>query len=334
MLLPECGRGRRHRWQEVTAGYPGADDLPSDPDGAGRYGAAVGMYDVRCLVSGLVLTGDAMAVLLRRTVSGYQPVTLGIAGTYDHQGSIDGIVEDAGTDLVLDAFVGWIGSGRFVVDADALGVDPEPPRDIEELLWLVERGGLSLGPDAVFDRPVVTLDGEVVAMALIARPVWDALSAAHPTGGVSVRAGFERVFGRPGVAAQIYGDRLTQFAEPVRQLAAVADVLAARGWAWAPPAEPAQRYPTELGMRYPAADRRECLAEARRDLADVAILRAVFDEYEAALAGAEPEPAGDSEPPTGDRLAEISALLEQVSSLQVRTAVAIEAPDPSGGPPG
>jgi hypothetical protein len=87
-------------------------------------------------------------------------------------------------------------------------------------------------------------------------------------------------------------------------------------------------------MRYPAADRRECLAEARRDLADVAILRAVFDEYEAALAGAEPEPAGDSEPPTGDRLAEISALLEQVSSLQVRTAVAIEAPDPSGGPPG
>jgi hypothetical protein len=240
----------------------------------------VGSYDVRCLVTGLVLRGDVTAVPLRRTAGGYEPVTLGIAGAYDGFGSIDSIAGDRGTEPVLDAFTSWMGAGRFVVDAEALAIDPEPPQDVEELLWLFERSGLSLGSDPVFDRPVVTLDGDVVTMALIAQPVWNALTAAHPAAEASVRGSFERVFGRSGVAAELYGDRLAPFAEPIRQLAAVADFLAARGQAWAPPAEPHQRYPTDLGMQYSVAEWRECLAEARRDLGDVAILRPVFDEHE------------------------------------------------------
>ena len=239
----------------------------------------MGFYDCRCMVTGVSLHGiDASVVVLRRAGDAYQPITLGIAGTYDRYGSIDGITEDTNTDLVLTYFRDRLRDGRFVVDTDYLKIEAESPfTDIEELLWCFERNSLCFGDAAWAPDPVATLDGAQVFFALIAQPVWDALAATVIPTQRSAHVWFERLFGESPTAGEIYRGRLAEVSEPVRQLYVISEFLATRGLVWAPPAEPSQRYPTEYGAQYELG---EFLDEARRDYGEVAAVCAALDEYE------------------------------------------------------
>ena len=93
----------------------------------------VGFYDRRCMLTGLSLYGiDATLVPLLRLPDGYRPVALGIAGTYDRYGAIDGIDEDANTALVRSYFLRRLGDGGFVVE------DPQPLEDIQDRAYFDE----------------------------------------------------------------------------------------------------------------------------------------------------------------------------------------------------
>jgi hypothetical protein len=72
------------------------------------------------MLTGLSLHGiDATLVPLLRLPEGYRAVALGMAGTYDRYGAIDGIDEDANTALVLGYFLRRLGTGRLRADRPA-----------------------------------------------------------------------------------------------------------------------------------------------------------------------------------------------------------------------
>jgi hypothetical protein len=248
----------------------------------------VGFYDCRCMVTGLVLTGETTLVPLRREGDTYRPMALGLSGSYDRYGAVDCIEEDANARLVFDYILDRWRDGRFVVDTEWLHVDDRPPVDIDELVWLVERNCLSFDGDP----PVATLDGRLVTFAMIAQPVWDALAAAGTGSPASLEEQFDRLFADSPPAGEIYRRHLPEVAEQVRQLAAVHDFIAVRGQVWKPTAEPDQPYPTDMGAQYYHPEMRTFLAVARKDLADVAVLRPVFDGYAAKVAEYEAEATG------------------------------------------
>ncbi|NEW37019.1 hypothetical protein GV791_31375, partial [Nocardia cyriacigeorgica] len=111
-------------------------------------------------------------VVLRRVGGDYLPITLGIKGTYDRIGGIDGIHVDLNTELVLRYFVDRYREGRLFADdqtstfeGDALTADS----DIEDLIRLIERTHVAIEDGGY--SPSTVLDGDAVVFALIAQPV-------------------------------------------------------------------------------------------------------------------------------------------------------------------
>jgi hypothetical protein len=241
-------------------------------------GGSMGMWDLRCMVTGLPLTPNdpATAVLLTRTGDGYRPAALGLRGSYNCYGTVDSVVEDVNAGLVWAYALERLADGRLAVGA---GESLEPADTVEHLLEAVERNQLSFASeDLEAVEPAVTLDGETIYHALVYQPVWDGLSASAALDQGPVDGLFGRLFGRSGMAFEIYHGRLAEVSGPIRQLGVVDDFLAARGQGWAPPGEERQRYPVDLGARFSVSELRDFVAEARRDFSDVEVLRTAIDQ--------------------------------------------------------
>ncbi|MGO4648102.1 hypothetical protein AB4305_24530 [Nocardia sp. 2YAB30] len=228
---------------------------------------------------------DATLVVLRRINGNYLPITLGIAGTYDRYGGIDGVHEDLNTELVLRYFFDRYRDGRFFAkdqtstfDGDALTSDS----DIEELLQLVERTHVAID-DEIHDYRVYSastvLDDDMIVFALIAQPIWDAIVGAAPASDRPPDQQFEQLFGTASTAAEIYEGRLPELATAVGQLAAVSDFVENHGLCWAPAPEPSQRYPTDYGGQH-GAEIKEFLDRAKRDYRDDPVISAGLATYE------------------------------------------------------
>ncbi|WP_328403826.1 hypothetical protein [Nocardia sp. NBC_00403] len=233
----------------------------------------MGFYDCRCMVTGIGLDGiGATAVLIRRNGDVYQPISLGIAGNYDRSGAVDGVIEDLGTDVLLRYFLDRLNDGRLVLDADATEFDREsPPTEIDELLWCFERNCLDID-----DEPVAAaiFDGSPILLALVAQPIWDAVTAA------ATADRFENAFPDSPTALEIYRDHPSELSVPAGKLRAINDLLAARALVWASPAHTAQRYPTDYGGQHDSEDLRRFLDEARRDYHELPIVLSAIDSYE------------------------------------------------------
>jgi len=218
--------------------------------------------------------------VLCRSGERYRPISLGIPGSYNRYGSIDVDTPSANTEAVLSYFRDRLRDGGLVVN----GRRDESIDDIEQLLWLFERNALTY---LRHHRPrqVTTLDGELVVTTLIAQPVWDALTAGPDpdSDGGSPRAWFGRVCRDSPMAGTIYRGRISELATEIRRLYRVNEFLRHRGLAWAGTADPIQRYPTDYGGQFYGAVNRAFLAQARRDFADVVVLRAAFDQHETEL---------------------------------------------------
>lgn len=244
----------------------------------------MGFYDTACLVSGVNLKGiEATAVLLQRTGAGqYHPIALGIQGTYDGFGCIDGVTGDANAAALTRFFSHAHRQGRFVAHDHTHHGDPDwfdPDIAIESLLYLIERtttrATLFGGPYP----PCTLLDGHPVVLTLIAQPVWDALGEHHIRGPRSELAA--TAFGA-GVetAAAIYGRDFDHLTQPLQQLAAVSHFIATQPrLRWAPPGEPAQRYHRGVGGRFSAEQSRHFVDVARRDYRHDARLQSALDDY-------------------------------------------------------
>lgn len=250
----------------------------------------MGFYDTRCMITGLSLRAlDATAVVLRRVESGYRPVTLGIAGTYDRLGKVDGVQENTNTELVLSYFRGLAGGPRLYLHdsssrADLPWNDPanihEQLTDIEALLYYFERSELHL---LGFQEPAASLDGDLLVLALIAQPVWDAVAAAVPADPAGLTHRFGSVFGDEPAADEIYRARLAQVADEVWQAYGVTHFLIDRGLDWLPWAEPSPRYGEMGGSQYSLEEELSFLEAARADYADVPALQPVFYDVDREL---------------------------------------------------
>jgi hypothetical protein len=281
----------------------------------------MGMWDLRCMATGLPLTPNdpATAILLTRAGDGYRPAALGLCGIYNCYGTIDSVIEDVNAELVWTYATERLADGRLVVGA---GESLEPTDTVDNLLEAVERNSLAfLEDDPARFEPAVTLDGETIHHALIYQPVWDGLSAGAAQDRGPVDALFKRLFGGSAIAREIYPARLGEVAGLVRQLGAVSDFLLARGLSWAPPGEARQRYPVDLGARFDVAALRGFVEEARRDAGDVEALRAAIDQADRNVREHEEDARRDTQTPAADpSTVDLTAL----AALEVERAVAVD----------
>lgn len=234
----------------------------------------MGFYDFNCAVTGVSLKGvDAVLVGLCESDGGLRPVTLGVAGSYNRLGSVDGIAEDLNTELVFRWFTDRVADGRFVLNPAYANDYGNPPTDLEALLSYLERNV----SDSSEERPAAALDGRRVFSALVAAPVWAAL-AGDAASDESPDALFKQVFEGVPTATEMYGDRISELSRHIRELYAVDSHLRARGRSWAPQPD------DDIGDQHYGQEMRGFLESARRDLGGNPTIRAALDRYAAEVA--------------------------------------------------
>ncbi|WP_166905750.1 hypothetical protein [Mycobacterium sp. DL440] len=242
----------------------------------------MGFYDCRCILTGVSVDFvGATAVILRCTPTGYEPITLGLSGEYDGYGTIDGIREDRNSKLVYEYFARQSRSGRFTArihpQEDLVVFNDD--FNLDALIDLIENSwSLSCAEERFTILPLAVLDGDALVFALIAQPIWDAIAAAG-----SEEASIAAAFGDAALPREIYGSQLTDIESQLRELAAVNAFVRSHGLRWAPPGDPDQRYPTDMGSQRDHEENAEFIAQARRDYCDSPALLAGLDAYETRL---------------------------------------------------
>ncbi len=233
----------------------------------------MGLFDCRCMVSGVSLKGaDAALVILQQSTDHYAPLALAIKGNYNRLGSIDGIDEDTNTQLVLQFFLESLRTGAFAVDGHLPG--NTPIRTIEDLLqWLERNMNDSPGWNGGWndDPGWAALNGHVITLSLIARVVWDTIAASVPARVESIPDLFERAFKVPQSESKIYAGAPETVAEHLKELAAVDSFLSTRGISWWPSEGTGQDYPEEM---------RQYLDEARQAFSDSPTILTALRLYE------------------------------------------------------
>jgi hypothetical protein len=229
----------------------------------------MGMYDCRCMVTGVSLKGaDAALVLLQRVGEVEVPITFAINGNYNRFGSIDGIDEDANTRLVRQYFVDALRTGEFEIDEPYWrACKCSPIETIDQLLQGIERG--------INDGNPARLLGQSVTFALIAQVVWDAIVELTPQLRKVNAAWFSGFLGAAPGAERIYTGALAEVTGPASELAAVDVFLKDRGVSWRT---------TEAGGQDYGEEMRQYLAEARQAFADSEPILDALRHYENAAA--------------------------------------------------
>ena len=242
-------------------------------------------YDSSCLITGVSLADiDYIYVLLRRTGRRYQPITLGIleSETEVYRCGCEPDEEERNIDLVRNYFIDTFEEGRFFARDQTCHAPSGLSFDsrIDKLLALIE---VTCACSHVYGHhypPSTLLDGEMIVFATIAQPVWDALTATTISCPEPPEKQFERVFADCLIAHEIYPDSWQPLlADKIRQLTAVDDFLTTMKLAWAPPMEPAQRYPRGYG-EHSYSDMVDFLDHARHDYRDVPTILVGLAEYE------------------------------------------------------
>jgi hypothetical protein len=241
----------------------------------------MGFYHCVCMLTGVSLRpSDAVAVLLRKRDQSYAPIALPVFGNYDQQGGIDSIEENAHTRLLIEFFTAQLHTGRFVAQDyfhDHL-IWPEPSADyfsvIDGLFGLVERNTTMWHFSGDGTDPYVTIDGDPVVFALLARPVWDAIvdSAEQPT--ATDTQLLNSAFGADVIAHDLYDDHLSEVAPALSGFAVVNDFLRAHEVAWTPPGF--GRYGTNYHQHF--EEMAEYLQRARVDWRDSPAIQTAIDQ--------------------------------------------------------
>ncbi len=226
----------------------------------------MGLYDCRCMVTGVSLKGAGAAlILLQQAGDSHHPIALAIKGNYNRLGSIDGIRQDVNTVLILKYFRRKLKEGSFVVDADYFRDHGcYPISGIERLLTCFERN-----INDYFNAAV--LEGRPVVFALICRAVWHAIARAGPEMRETSSARFRRLFADVTAAEEIYWRSEARVSKQLKEMSAVSHFLAERGMSWRPADHPGQHYPEDM---------RQYLAEARHTFSGAAVILDGLRAYE------------------------------------------------------
>jgi hypothetical protein len=216
------------------------------------------------MITGVSLKGsEAALVLLQQHEEAYHPIALALTGQYDRLGSIDMIGEDDNTELILRYFLNQLRARAFVVREDYLrSHESFPIETVEHLLHGFERNMNDHSTAAV-------LNGQRIVFALCAATVWNEI--ARSAKAADDRATFDRLFGAAPVPREIYGERLSDVSQQLREFAAVSNFLAGRNIPWTPATDVSQHY---------GDDMREYLEEARASFHDAAFVLEGLKAYE------------------------------------------------------
>src|SRR5262249_53582969 len=155
-------------------------------------------------------------------------------------GSVDGVEQDANTRRVLQFFLDGMRSGAVRVDEESLRIDRSFP--IRKVEYLLRGGERNMNHWSGY----LTLNGQPLVFALIARAVWAKIAGAATLPDESVPAEFQRLFGPSSAGAAIYAGSLDDVAEHVGELAAVDAFLRGRGLRWQPAAAGDQHFGEEV----------------------------------------------------------------------------------------
>jgi hypothetical protein len=244
----------------------------------------VGFYDCTCMLTGVSVDRvGATAVVLRRTATGYEPITLGISGDYNGYGTIWSIDEGRNTELVHDFFATQYRGGRFIAKDQTHDGDYEMFTDdgIEDLLAVIERTCSCWERYGNFYPPSTVLDDDVIVYAFIAKPIWDAVvkgaSVEFGSAAPTLEADFLRAFGDNTTAREIYAGHLPEVADDVRQLAAISEFVRKHELRWAPPGEQEQNYWKHSYDQNGTEDWLAFIANARLDYRDVPAIQRGLD---------------------------------------------------------
>ncbi len=227
---------------------------------------------MKCMLTGVSIDFiGTMAVVLRYTPAGYEPVSLGISGEYDGAGHLDGLRSDPGTELLHDFLKQSLRRGRFVTTYGYNESSLDGSYRLDAMFGLIEN--YWVGDDA-YEQPAAVLDGAPLVYATIARPIWEAIAATEGQGPVTLRT----VFGDNPIPHEIYGAHAAEVDPQLQEFARIADFVTAHELRWAQPFEPAQRYPTE-GEQRGEGESVELVARAREDYRDSPAMLAGLDAY-------------------------------------------------------
>lgn len=104
----------------------------------------MGLFDYRCMISGLSLKSSKTTLVLLEKLKGhYVPIALPVFGQYNRSGAIDMIEETQNTNSILIFFQSKIESGEVEVDWKEVYWEGEflnKIENIEQLLAGIERG--------------------------------------------------------------------------------------------------------------------------------------------------------------------------------------------------
>jgi hypothetical protein len=188
----------------------------------------MGSYHCVCMLTGVSLRpSEVVAVLLRKQDQSFSPIALPVFGDFDQEGGIDRTEEDAHTALLIEFFTAQLGAGRFAAadySNDHL-IWPERSADyfsvIDGLFGLIERNTTMWHFWGDGTKPYVTIDGDPVVFALLARPIWDAIVEAADQPTEADAALLDSAFGGDAIAHALYNDHLGEIAPALKAFAIV-----------------------------------------------------------------------------------------------------------------
>ncbi len=247
----------------------------------------MGCFDVCCAITGVSLAyGDATLVMLRRAPGGaYRPVALPVTGSYDSYGAIGADTDEANGVMITAFFVAETGSPRLFI-SDRLEWPPkrwEPTiNDVIErntTEWVGNasyHGDHGREPQGAAD---VTYDGDPIVYTLIARAVWEAITADRAELDNPAET-FNQVFGGHAFPAGIYGAGLADVAAQLSELAMVDSFLTGRNLRWVTHTEGIARQGW-IEPYHDDEDTAQWLHRARTEFADSPAVLAGLDRYHA-----------------------------------------------------
>lgn len=210
----------------------------------------MGFYDYRCMVTGVSLLGAKTALfILRRGPEGFEPVALPIFGSYDRGGGVDGIEDDFTSRRLPVVFNELVSAGGIVVDWERIGESPEPFRDAETLVRLLDRNCIE------GDNEGITCEGAAISYSLVSAPIVRALFASPTAHHVAEPMTVV-------VSALEPAPTLYPATSPDEVMKATAALSRMRSWlrtrklVWSPPSDPSQHDDEETGQYYADALKR------------------------------------------------------------------------------
>lgn len=187
----------------------------------------MGFYDNRCSLTGVsTWLNEAVLVLVETTGTTFRPVTLGVAGSCNRFGSIDGFKADPNVNAIGAYFRAKLTAKELCIgDPYYLPKGVSVAKDVEQFFQAFERNSSDGASNGLIDRPLTP--------ALVPLTIWGEILKRSKARGTPEEQ-FERIFGDGDIPRAIYSESLSKVANELAEQAAITDFMIRHEIAWKP----------------------------------------------------------------------------------------------------